>query len=310
MRGRVLVTGGAGFIGSHLAEALAARGYRVGVADNLSTGRAENLSPGVELFRIDIRDAPAVDRLWGEFRPGVVFHLAAQTSVRRSTGDPAEDAATNVLGSINVFEACVRHGVDKVVYASSGGAVYGEPGELPVREDHPVRPLSPYGLSKFVAEQYLRLYGECYGLRYSILRYPNVYGPRQDPYGEAGVVAIFSRTLLDGGRPVIFGDGLQTRDYVYVDDVVDATLRCLDRGDGGVYNLGWGREVSVLELLDCLQQVLGTRQRPRHDPPRPGEVRRICLDASRAREELGWVPATPLAEGLRLTAAWVERSAQ
>lgn len=308
MHKRVLVTGGAGFIGSHLVDALVARGYRVAVVDNLSTGRRENVPSGVDFHAVDVGDALHLNEVFEEFRPQVVFHLAAQTSVRRSTGDPAGDAATNVVGSINVLEASVRTGVEKVVYASSGGAIYGEPDGLPVREDHPVRPLSPYGLSKYVGELYLRLYRDNHGLRYSILRYPNVYGPRQDPYGEAGVVAIFSRVLLAGDRPVIFGDGRQTRDYVYVADVVEASLLCLERGDGGVYNLGWGREVSVLELLASLQRVLGTRVEPRYDPPRPGEVRRICLEASRAQEELGWRPATPLAEGLRLTADWVARA--
>lgn len=305
---RVLVTGGAGFIGSHLVEALLARGHRVAVVDNLSTGRRENVPREADLHAVDVCDGPRLGAVFEAFRPEVVYHLAAQTSVRRSTGDPAGDATANVVGSINVLEASVRAGVEKVIYASSGGAIYGEPERLPVREDHPVRPLSPYGLSKYVAELYLRLYRDSHGLRYCVLRYPNVYGPRQDPCGEAGVVAIFSRALLTGDRPVIFGDGRQTRDYVYVADVVEASLLCLDRGDDGVYNLGWGREVSVLELLASLQEVLGTRVEPRYDPPRPGEVRRICLDASRAREELGWRPTTPLAEGLRLTATWVARA--
>ncbi|MEW6399103.1 MAG: NAD-dependent epimerase/dehydratase family protein [Bacillota bacterium] len=305
---RVLVTGGAGFIGSHLVEALLARGHQVAVVDNLSTGRRENVPSGADFQAVDIGDPVRVGEVFERFRPEIVYHLAAQTSVRRSTGDPAGDASTNVVGSINVLDASVRTGVEKVVYASSGGAIYGEPDGLPVREDHPVRPLSPYGLSKYVVELYLRLYRDNHGLRYSVLRYPNVYGPRQDPYGEAGVVAIFSRTLLAGERPVIFGDGRQTRDYVYVADVVEASLLCLERGDDAVYNLGWGREVSVLELLASLQEVLGTDVPPRHDPPRPGEVSRICLDASRAKEELGWQPTTPLAEGLRLTARWVAQA--
>ncbi|MEW6546768.1 MAG: NAD-dependent epimerase/dehydratase family protein [Bacillota bacterium] len=300
-----MVTGGAGFIGSHLVDALLAEGHLVAVVDDLSTGRRENLASGVVFYEADIRDAARLGEAFASFRPQIVYHLAAQTSVRRSTGDPAGDGSTNVVGSINLLEAAVRDGVEKVIYASSGGAIYGEPDYLPVREDHPVRPLSPYGLSKYVVELYLRLYRDLHGLRYTVLRYPNVYGPRQDPYGEAGVVAIFSRALLGGERPVIFGDGCQTRDYVYVSDVVEASLLCLERGDDGVYNLGWGREVSVVELLARLQEVLGTKVEPRHDPPRPGEVRRICLDASRAKEDLGWQPATPLVEGLRLTAGWV-----
>lgn len=302
---RVLVTGGAGFIGSHLVEGLLGAGHEVAVVDDLSTGRRENVGDGLSFFQVDIRDGDELRRVFTDFRPQVVYHLAAQTSVRRSTQWPALDAAVNVVGSVNVLEASVRHGVRKVVYASSGGAVYGEPEYLPVTEDHPVRPLSPYGLSKYTVEGYLRLYGEMHGLRYSILRYPNVYGPRQDPYGEAGVVAIFSRCLLAGESPTVFGDGRQTRDYVYVSDVVSASLLCLDRGDGGIYNLGWGREVSVLELLGELRQVLGTDIPPRHDAPRPGEVRRICLDASRAASELGWQPRVPLSEGLRLTAHWI-----
>ncbi len=310
MSGRVLVTGGAGFIGSHLVDALVGAEHEVAVVDNLSSGRRENLassltSSKVAFFQVDIEDKAELDRVFERFRPKVVYHLAAQTSVRRSTERPGEDAAVNVVGSVNVLDACVHHGVKKVVYASSGGAIYGEPEYLPVKEDHPVCPLSPYGLSKYTVEGYLRLYAEMHGLRYSVLRYPNVYGPRQDPYGEAGVVAIFSRCLLAGERPTVFGDGRQTRDYVYVSDVVAGSLLCLDRGDGGIYNLGWGHEVSVLELLGELQRVLGTEIPPLHHVPRPGEVRRICLDASRVRAELGWRPEVALPEGLRLTAHWI-----
>lgn len=305
MADRVLVTGGAGFIGSHLVDGLLALGHEVAVVDNLSTGRREQVPAESCLHEIDIRDVELVHRLFRSFRPRVVYHLAAQTSVRKSTEDPAGDASVNVLGTINVLDAAVRAGVERVVYVSSGGAIYGEPEALPVREDHPVRPLSPYGLSKYVGEEYLWLYRQTYGLACSVLRYPNVYGPRQDPFGEAGVVAIFTRALLDGKQPVIFGDGLQTRDYVYVDDIVAASLLCLRKGEGGTYNLGWGREVTVVDLLAQLQEVLGTAVTPRYDLPRPGEVRRIALDATRARSELGWEPKVPLPEGLRLTARWV-----
>ncbi|HHY94784.1 MAG TPA: SDR family oxidoreductase [Firmicutes bacterium] len=305
MPSRVLVTGGAGFIGSHLADGLLALGHEVAVVDNLSTGRREQVPAGSRFYEVDIRESDPLGRLFASFRPRVVYHLAAQTSVRRSTEDPAGDASVNVLGTINVLSAAVKAGVERVVYVSSGGAIYGEPEVLPVREDHPVRPLSPYGLSKYVGEEYLGLYRQTYGLSYSVLRYPNVYGPRQDPHGEAGVVAIFTQALLEGRQPVIFGDGLQTRDYVYVGDIVAASLLCLEKGEGGTYNLGWGQEVTVVDLLAQLQKVLGTAITPRHDPPRPGEVRRICLDAGRARAELGWQPAVGLPEGLELTARWI-----
>jgi UDP-glucose 4-epimerase len=305
-RMRTLVTGGAGFIGSNLVDGLLERGDEVTVLDNISTGRRENLTEalerGAELVEADIRDAEAMLELFARVKPEVVFHLAAQIDVRHSMADPAADARINVEGTINVLAASVEAGVERFVNTSTGGAIYGEGQILPAPEDHPVAPLAPYGMSKFCAENYCSLFRRMHGLSTVSLRYGNVYGPRQDPLGEAGVIAIFCGKLLEGGQPVVFGDGLQTRDYDFVGDVVAANLVASGTDGAGPYNIGTGRETTVLELVDTLRELGGGADfQPDFQPERPGEVRRIAIDPSRAREELGWEARTDLSEGLRIT---------
>lgn len=304
---KVLVTGGAGFIGSHLADALLARGDPVVIVDNLSTGRKENL-PARAIFQpADVRDTLALEAVFSREKPDLVSHHAAQTDVRRSLEDPVYDAQVNVLGTVNLLRLCVQHRVKKVVFASSS-AVYSEPESVPVREAHPIRPLSAYGLTKQIGEQYLRLYQDTYGLAFTAFRYGNVYGPRQDPKGEAGVVAIFCSQLLAGVQPTIFGDGRKTRDYICVEDVVSANLQALDgAGDGEVFNLGWGREVTDLEVFDTIRRSLGKSVEPRYSSKRPGELDRIALDSSKALAHLRWTPRVPFEEGIRRAAEHYRR---
>ncbi len=305
---KALVTGGAGFIGSNLVDALVARGDEVTIVDNLSTGRLVNLdgalANGAELVELDIRDGAALAELTAARRPERIFHLAAQIDVRKSLEDPAFDAAVNVGGTANVLEAARAGGGARVVFVSTGGAIYGE-GEgkpLPLDESAPVAPMSAYGQSKFAAEGYLGLYQRLYGVSGIALRLGNVYGPRQDPLGEAGVIAIFCGKLKSGERPTIFGDGTQTRDYIYVGDVVAAALAAADSAATEPVNIGTGREASVLELAETLARLGGGDSfEPEFAPPRAGEVQRISLDASRAEELLGWQPSKSLEEGLRLT---------
>jgi UDP-glucose 4-epimerase len=305
---RCFVTGGAGFIGSNLVDALLARGDEVTVVDDLSTGRLVNLdgaqTAGAELAELDIRDAAALAALAAERKPETVFHLAAQIDVRKSIEDPAFDAAVNVGGTANVLEAARGAGTGRVVFVSTGGAIYGE-GEgqqLPLDESTAIAPLSAYGQSKYAAEGYLSLFERLYGLSTMALRLGNVYGPRQDPLGEAGVIAIFCGLLASGGRPKIFGDGTQTRDYLYVGDVVAAALAASESTATGPVNLGTGREASVLELAEVLGRLGGVDSfEPEFAPPRAGEVQRIALDAARAERELGWQATTSLEDGLRLT---------
>jgi UDP-glucose 4-epimerase len=299
----VLVTGGAGFIGSHVAEALVARGEDVVVLDDLSSGKRENLPEGAELVEGDIREPQ--DELFAGVKPDVCFHLAAQADVRVSVARPEHDARINVIGTINLLEAAREHGT-QLVFSSTGGAIYGEC-DGPAPEDAPRQPLAPYGTSKLAGEEYLATYNRLHGTKHVALRYGNVYGPRQDPHGEAGVVAIFFKRFLSGEQPRIFGDGKQTRDYVYAVDVVRATLAAAGR-DGGVYNVGTGRETSVVELFDLCRQVAGKEDvEPEFAPPRPGELQRSVLDVNRAVDDLGWRPEHSLEEGLRET--WESMSA-
>jgi UDP-glucose 4-epimerase len=297
---RAIVTGGAGFIGSHVVEALAARGDEVHVLDDLSKGKRENVPAGAELHVADIREP---DDVFDAARPEAVLHLAAQADVRVSVDRPAYDADVNVLGTVRILEAARRHGAH-VVFASTGGAIYGEC-DGPAPEDAPRLPLAPYGTSKLCGEEYLATYNRLYGTRHVSLRFGNVYGPRQQPHGEAGVVAIFMGLLHDGGTPRIFGDGSQTRDYVFAADVADAVLRALDR-DGGVFNVGTGIETSVLDLYAAIQAASGVEREPELVPPRPGELQRSVLDISLAARELGWLAATALADGLAATWDWVQ----
>jgi UDP-glucose 4-epimerase len=305
---KALVTGGAGFIGSNLTDALLARGDEVIVVDDLSTGRRENLEPGLAngatLVEADIRDREALEELFGRQRPEVVFHLAAQIDVRKSIADPAFDASINVGGTANVLEAARVAESRRVVFSSTGGAIYGE-GEgqqLPLLEDAPLAPEAPYGQSKYAGEGYLALYERLYGLSSVPLRLGNVYGPRQDPLGEAGVIAIFCGKLRADERPTVFGDGKQTRDYIYVGDVVSAMLAAAETETTGPINVGTGIETDVLELVRRLGELGGNGNfEPEFAPPRTGEVQRISIDPSRAARELGWRPQMGLSEGLRVT---------
>lgn len=301
------MTGGSGFIGSNLVDALLARGDEVTAIDDLSTGRRENLDAalagGAELVELDIRDAQGVADVVARVQPEAVFHLAAQIDVRRSTADPALDARINVEGTINVLHAARAAAVRRVVNTSTGGAIYGEGRILPAPEDHPAAPEAPYGQSKLCAEGYCDLFRRLHGLSTVSLRYGNVYGPRQDPLGEAGVIAIFCGKLLEGGTPTVFGDGRQTRDYVYVGDVVRSNLIAVESDAGGAFNIGTGVETSVLDLVTALAPYANGPFEPEMAPERPGEVRHIALDAGRAREELGWGVEVSLAEGLERTLA-------
>jgi UDP-glucose 4-epimerase len=295
---RALVTGGAGFIGSHLADALVERGDDVWLLDNLASGKPENVGEGALLIETDIRDAAAVDRAFAEAKPEICFHLAAQADVRVSIAQPAFDAEVNLIGTVNVLEAARQAGA-QVVFSSTGGAIYGEC-EAPADEDSPRLPLAPYGASKLAGEEYLATWSRLYGAGHVALRYGNVYGPRQDPHGEAGVVAIFFGRIANGQELHIFGDGRQTRDYIYVADVVAATLAA-GSGPAGVYNIGTGIETSVLELADGCKRGSGVDAEVVFDPPRLGELGRSVLDPSRAEEALGWRPATSLDDGLEAT---------
>jgi UDP-glucose 4-epimerase len=306
---KALVTGGAGFIGSHLVDALLDRGEQVLVIDDLSTGRRENLdgalARGAELVEAGITDASAVTALFESHRPETVFHLAAQIDVRRSVSDPVFDVGVNVAGTINLLEAARAAEVRRFLLASTGGAIYGEGADrpLPLDELAECRPDAPYGQSKHAAEGYLSLYGRLYGLSTASLRLGNVYGARQDPLGEAGVVAIFCGALLGGGTPRVFGDGRQTRDYVFVGDIIEAFLAAAEADARGTFNIGTGVETSVLDLGRLLATVCDREFDPEMAPARPGEVQRIAIDSARAAADLGWRSRTALADGLRATAA-------
>ncbi|TMQ71187.1 MAG: NAD-dependent epimerase/dehydratase family protein [Candidatus Eisenbacteria bacterium] len=301
---RILITGGAGFIGSNVADRFVALGHEVAVLDDLSSGDRTFVPAAARFDHADITDAAAVERCFAEFRPEIVDHHAAQIDVRRSVTEPRRDATINILGGIGLLEACTRHGVRKVVYASTGGALYGEGRVLPATEEHPINPESPYGASKHALEHYLHLWKLLHGLDYTVLRYPNVYGPRQNPHGEAGVNAIFIGQMLEGKRPRIFGTGEQVRDYLYVGDVVDANERALTAGSGEMLNLGTGVGTSVNQIFAELKRIIGFAGEPLYEPARAGEVQRITLDATRAGRVLGWRPRVPFAEGLRRTVEW------
>ena len=297
---KVLVTGGAGFIGSHVVQAFQAAGHEVHALDNLSRGKASNLPAGATLHRLDLSDS-RLEQLLGDERYDVVSHHAAQIDVRHSVADPASDAEANILGSLRLLSACVRSGVSRVVYASSGGAVYGEPRYLPTDEEHPIQPLSPYGVSKYTVELYLQQFHALHGLPYTILRYPNVYGPRQDALGEGGVVAIFAHRMLAGDPVTIYGDGEQERDFVYAPDCAHANLLASAQAEGNTYNLGTGIGTSINRLFHTMADLTGYRLEPQYQAARPGETRRMAVQAERARLELGWIPSVTLQEGLRRT---------
>jgi UDP-glucose 4-epimerase len=300
---RILVTGGAGFIGSTVADLFLGAGWEVAVLDDLSTGKRENVPAAARFYPCDVRSAAAAEALLHE-RPEVLCHHAAQIDVRRSMADPRMDCDVNLGGLLNMAAAAVRAGVSQVIFASSGGAAYGDTDRIPTAEDHPARPASHYGVAKVAGELYLGVFRQAHGLKVASLRYGNVYGPRQDPHGEAGVVAIFCGRLLEGRPCTINGDGGQTRDYVYVDDVARANLLAAERGFDGALNVGTGVETDVNRLYALLARAAGVSAPPQHGPGKPGEQRRSCLDASEAARALGWRPEVGLAEGLARTLAW------
>ena len=299
---KVLVTGGAGFVGSHLTDALVEAGHEVVVVDNLSTGFERNINPKARFYRLSIGDSELA-RVFEQERPQVVSHQAAQTVATRSVAEPIFDAEQNILGSLNVILNCLKFGVSKLVYASSV-AMYGEPQYLPVDEKHSVNPVSPYGISKHTVEHYLYLYCMLYGLNYVALRYSNVYGPRQNPEAEAGVVAIFTGKMLSGEQPTIFGSGDKTRDYVFVSDIVAANTLAMESEENGIYNLGSGKETSDQEIFDTVAEVTGYEGTANYAPVREGEIRRICLDYTKAMRGLGWLPRVKLKEGVRRVAEY------
>jgi UDP-glucose 4-epimerase len=302
---KILVTGGAGFIGSHVVDMLVGAGHEVVVVDNLSTGRMSNLNPQAKFYQIDIR-SPELERVFELERPEVVDHHAAQMDVRRSVADPIYDADINIIGGLNMLNLAVKYGARKFIHISSGGAVYGEPVYLPCDENHPVQPLCPYGATKYMLELYAYMYKANFGLDYSVLRYPNVYGPRQDPNGEAGVVAIFTGNMLKNKMLTIYGTGEQVRDYVYVEDCAKANLLLLENGSGCVYNLGYGIGTTVNQIFQGLRDITGYQLDANYGPARSGETFQIYLDAHRANDQLGWVPTVPLEEGLRRTVAYFQ----
>jgi UDP-glucose 4-epimerase len=299
---KILVTGGAGFIGSHVVDAYVTAGHDVAVLDNLATGREENVNPSARFFRADVREKTLVDQAIRAFKPDVVNHHAAQAEVPKSVADPGNDASINVVGGLNVLRACVDNSVRKVIFSSTGGALYGEPDIVPNDEDHPIRPLSPYGTSKYAFEQYLATFERTFGLNYTTLRYANIYGARQDFFAEEGrVVAIFASRMIEGKPLTIDWDGDQSRDMLHVGDVAMANIAALEKGDGGTYHISTGIPVTINDLFRKLALLTEYKLEPRRGPQRKGDVYRIALDNSRAKEQLGWEPRILLEEGLRLT---------
>lgn len=298
---QILVTGGAGFIGSHIAEAFLAQGHTVAVLDDLSTGNEKNLDSRVKFYKADLRDQSALANVLDEFKPEVISHQAAKASVRESLELPQLYAEVNIIGSINLLEQARRVGVRKIIYAGTGGASYGNVTTLPVPEDYPVNPLDPYGASKHTVEHYLYLYHHNYNLHYTILRYPNVYGPRQNPFGEAGVIAIFTYKMLKGEVPTINGNGENERDFCYVGDIANANVLALTKGDDEIYNIGSGVGTDINTIYHELQKATGFDKPVHYGPDKPGEVYKIYLDASKAKRDLGWQPTVSLEEGLKRT---------
>ena len=308
---KILVTGGAGFIASHVVDAYINLGHEVIVLDDLSRGAPQNLNPRARFYPVDIQDREQVGKLFAAERPELVNHHAAQMDVRRGVKEPHFDACVNILGSLNLMEAAVAHGATRFIYVSTAGAAYGEPKELPVSEDCPIRPITPYGISKHTVEHYLFTFSHLYGIPYVVLRYGNVYGPRQSSRGEAGVFAIFSEQMIAEIQPVIFGDGKKVRDYVYIDDVVEANVAALKRGTGEIFNIGSGAPTTDDEIFNLVRNLLGKRGvAPRYVAKRPGEIDRIYLDITKAKEGLGWCPCTSLAEGARQTVSYFQNAAR
>lgn len=303
---KILITGGAGFIGSHIADRYIELGHEVVIVDNLVTGQKENIPPKATFYEMDICDQ-ALKQIFEKEKPEVVGHQAAQMDVRKSVDDPIYDATVNVLGGLNLFQNCVKYNVKKVIFASTGGAIYGEQDYFPADEKHPLRPLSPYGITKLTTEKYLYFYLQTYKLNHTILRYANVYGPRQNPHGEAGVVAIFSTKILKEDQPVINGDGKQTRDYVYVGDVVAANAIALKTANNKIYNIGTGIETDVNVLFNKIKDAMGRDVPEVHGEAKAGEQLRSVLDNSLIQKEQGWKPSVSLGEGLKMTVEFFKR---
>ena len=300
----ILVTGGAGFIGSNLVDTLIDKGHSVVIVDNLSTGTRKNLNPKAKFYLADIRDEGIIKEIFSIEKPDIIDHHAAQIDVRKSLEVPGFDAEVNIIGSINLIKEAIEYNVKKFIYVSTGGAIYGEPEKLPVKEDTPINPVCQYGISKHTVEHYLYLYGLHYGLNYTVLRYPNVYGPRQNPKGEAGVNAIFINQMLARKTTIIFGDGEQLRDYVYVGDIVDANIAALEKGNSSIYNIASGKGVSVNQIFFELKDILNFIDDPIYKPARTGEIYKIYLDPSKANDELGWKAKTSFRDGLEKTVEW------
>jgi len=309
----IIVTGGAGFIGSHLVDALIKRGHRVVVIDNLSTGKKENINKKAKFYKIDIC-SPKIGEIFKKEKPGIVFHFAAQINVRKSVENPLFDAKVNILGSLNVIQNFLQLRTSRFkprtsnlehqtfIFASTGGAIYGEAKKIPTPENYPANPISPYGIAKLTVENYLRFYKENFGLKFISLRFSNVYGPRQDPKGEAGVVAIFIDKLLKKERPTIFGDGNQTRDFIFVEDAVSACLKAMEyKGKKEIFNIGTGIETSINKLYEIISKLLKTKIKPKYAPEKPVDLKRSCLDISLAKRELKWRPKFDLEKGLERT---------
>jgi UDP-glucose 4-epimerase len=306
---KILVTGGAGFIASHIADAYVNQGHDVVILDDLSRGKRENVNPKCRFYQCDIRDRESVNQVFLTEKPQVVNHHAAQMDVRRGVREPLFDAQVNILGGINLLEAAVANGVKRFIYAGTAGAGYGEPKEMPVPEGYPMNPITPYGISKHTVEHYLFTFQYLYGLDYVVVRYGNVYGPRQSSQGEAGVCAIFAEQLLAGIQPTIYGDGTKIRDYVYISDVVAANVAALDHGTREIFNISSGIQITDQEVYDLVSRLLEESVQPRHLPRRPGEIDRICLDVSKAERLLGWKPQVSIVEGAGLTVEYFREQA-
>jgi UDP-glucose 4-epimerase len=300
---KILVTGGAGFIGSNVADRFISLGHKVVIVDDLSTGFKENVNPKAKFYKIDI-NSKKIEEIFRDEKPEILCHHAAQIDVRKSVSDPIFDAKVNIEGTLNLLNNCVKYKTKKVIFASTGGALYGEQDYFPADEKHPERPLSPYGIAKLAIEKYLYFFRESYGLDYVSLRYANVYGPRQNPWGEAGVVAIFTQRLLAGEKAIINGDGKQTRDYVYVKDIVDANLLALNYSESDFFNIGTEMETDVNTIFRLLKKKTGSKQKEMHGPKKPGEQKRSVLDYSKAKKILGWSPKYDLEKGMEGTVGY------
>ena len=300
---KCIVTGGAGFIGSHLVDKLLEQGYKVAIIDNLSTGRKENINPKADFYNINIQDSKISD-IFNKVKPDIIFHYAAQINIRKSVNDPIESAKTNILGSLNILENCRNFGVKKIIFASSGGAVYGEAKIIPTPENYPAEPVSPYGIEKLIFEHYLGFYKKEYGLDYLILRFANVYGPRQNSRGEAGVIAIFCDKMINGEESLINGDGKQTRDFVFVEDVIIANVFGVQKNKNGIFNIGTGVETNINDIFRKLKGLFNVEIKEIHAPEKQGEQKRSCLDSKKAKVGLGWQPKYNLNKGLKKTQEW------